>query len=182
MDVGVRRPQRHEHLGHERGVVIALGLTRDEGVERGSLIRRQSGDEVLDQRAAATVRRQRAERIERDEPGCTFRVGDGDVHPEMRTPGMADQPGPIPAEMVEHGDRVGDVGLDVARPDQRARLEAALLGQDAVDQAIELLDEADQLLGPDARAAMEQQCPCDPRPRRAGSRRSRPRGRARSGW
>ena len=128
---------------------------------RASSAARSSGgqprDEVLDQGAAATVRRESAERIERDEPGRAFRVGDRDVHPEMRAPGMADQPGPLPAEVIEHGDRVGDVRLHVARPDERARLEPALLGQDAVDQAVELLDEADELLRTDARAAMEQQ-------------------------
>ena len=59
--------------------------------------------------------------------------------------------------MIEHGDRVGDVGIDVARAGERARLEAALLGQDTVDQAVELLDEADEVLRTDARPAMEQQ-------------------------
>src|SRR5258706_13378502 len=87
-------------------------------------------------------------------------MGDRDVHPQMRAPGVPDQPGPIPAEMIDHGDRVGDVRLHVAWPGERARLEAALLGQDAVDQAVELLDEADELLRTDARAAVKQQCPC----------------------
>ena len=141
---------------HERGVVVAIGLPGHEDVERRSLIRGQSGDEVLDQCATPTVRRQRPERIEGDEPGRTLGVGDRDVHPEMRAPGVADQPGAVPAEVVEHGDRVGDV--DVARPGERARLESALLGQDTVDQAVELLDEADEPLRTDARAAMEEQC------------------------
>lgn len=63
---------------------------------------------------------------------------------------MPDEPGPLPAEAVEDRDRVGHMGLHVARPGEGARLEAALLREDPIDESVELLDEPDEVLGADA--------------------------------
>src|SRR3954447_21036833 len=63
---------------------------------------------------------------------------------------MADQPGSLPAELVEHRHLIGDVGLDIARPLERRGVQSALLGQDAVDETIELLNQPDDVLRPDA--------------------------------
>ena len=165
MDVRVRRPERHQHLGHQRRVVVALGLARDQLVERRPLVRGQAGDHVGDELGAAAVR-ERAERLDEDESGHALRVRDRDVHREVAAPRMPDQPRLLPAELVEQRDLVGDVGLDVARPLERRRIEPALLGQDAVDEPVELLDEPDDGLRPDARDRRAGRSPPARTPRR----------------
>src|SRR3954451_5838502 len=69
---------------------------------------------------------------------------------------MPDQPGSLPAELVEHRHLIGDVGLDIARPLERRGVQPALLGQDAVDETIELLDQPDDVLRTDARTTVKE--------------------------
>ena len=86
-----------------------------------------------------------------------FRVGDRDVHGQVAAPRVTDQPGPLPAEVIQHRDRVRDMGLDVERTLERAGAHAALLGQDHVDEPVELLDQADHVLGAQAGSAVQEQ-------------------------
>jgi predicted ATPase/class 3 adenylate cyclase len=158
MDVRVRRPECHEHLCHQRRVVVAFGLASHQRVELGPLVRGQASDQVGDQLVAPAVR-ERTERLDEDEAGDTLRMRDRDVHREVAAPRVAHEPGALPAELVEQGDLVGDVRLDVARSLERAGVEAALLGQDAVDEPVDLLDEPDEMLGPDARPAVQEDRP-----------------------
>ncbi len=156
MVVEVRRPEGGDDQGLDAGVAAVAAL-RDERVQHGSLVRGEAGDERRHEGTGAAIG-DRAERLDGDEPGDAIRMGDGEMHREVRAPRMADEPGALPAEMVEDRDLVGDVPLDVARALDGARLEAALLREDPVDEPVELLDETVEILGAEARAAVEQEC------------------------
>jgi hypothetical protein len=71
---------------------------------------------------------------------------------------MSDHPSPLPVEMIEDRDGIGDVGLDIAGPLERAGMEAALLREDTIDEPIELLHQADDDLGTDPGAAVQEEC------------------------
>ena len=111
---------------------------RSSGVRRATMLATSSRSTV----------RESPQRLDEDEPGHPLRVRDRDVHREVTAPRMADQPGAVPAELIEEGDLVGDMGLDVTRPFERRGIESALLRQDAIDESVELLDQPDDGLRP----------------------------------
>ena len=72
------------------------------------------------------VARRGAERVDADDAVEALGVGDGEVEREVAAPGVADRPGLLEPERVEHGERVGHVRLDRVRAAGRRRQRAAL--------------------------------------------------------
>src|SRR5438309_1067408 len=69
----------------------------------------------------------RTQRVDGEERADAVGRGQREVQPEVAAPGVADDDRALPAQGVEHRDRVGDVSGDRERAARRRRLEAALL-------------------------------------------------------
>src|SRR5438445_13110767 len=74
----------------------------------------------------------------------------------MATPGVADRPGAIDAEPVQHGDRIGDMALDDVWLPDRCRVKPALLIADGVKTRGQLRRQALGVIR-EARTAVHQQ-------------------------
>ena len=142
----------------ELRIVVAGRLARDQRIEAGSFVGVEARDQVFDEGPAPAVGH-RPERSDQDETLDTFRVGDGDVHREVAAPVVADQPGTVPVEEVEQGDLVGHVGLDVARTARWCSGRGRAAAGGCLDGVDELVEQAEDRLGAETRAAVEEERP-----------------------
>ena len=120
-----------------RGAVHVLGV---ELLDAGPRLRGQAGHDRGPERGRTTVA-DRPQRVDRQH--AVQSVGDRlrDMETQVTTPRVPDEPGPLPAEMVEHGDDVIDRLGDGELPVRARRGQPALLEVADLELARQLVDE-----------------------------------------
>ena len=97
-----------------------------------------------------------AERVDAENAGDPLGVSDGQMQGEVATPRVADHPGALEPEPVEHGERVRHVRLDRVRPRGLRGRRAALRVANRREEPVELLGEVAEVVG-NRRTSVEQE-------------------------